>query len=164
MHFEIDQAIRAPRDVVEGALVEPAFIEAMGALPRIGAPTLLDQHRDGGRVRQRVRHRFTGELSGAARRVVDPARLSWVEESVFDPIAHRTDTRIVPDHYGTILTAWVSSTYLARGLGETVEEVRGEVAVSIPFVGSKVERALISGIREHASLRADLVARWLGDG
>ncbi|HET7651530.1 MAG TPA: DUF2505 family protein [Acidimicrobiales bacterium] len=161
MHFEIEQRFRAPRDAVEAAYVDPALFSALAALPKIGRPELLDQARDGDRVRQRVRYQFTGEVSGAVRRVVDPARLSWVEETVFDAAAHRSDVRIVPDHYGGLLESRMTITYVpADEDGGTLRRAVGEVRVHMPIVGGKVERAIVSGMREHAQVEQGAVERW----
>ena len=41
-------------------------------------------------MHQEVRYFFAGDLNAAARTVVDPARLSWVERSVLDRRTHAT--------------------------------------------------------------------------
>jgi hypothetical protein len=166
VHFEIEQRFGAPRDAVEAAYVDPALFAALAALPKIGRPELLDQTREGDRIRQRVRYQFTGEVSGAVRRVVDPARLSWVEETVFDAAAHRSDVRIVPDHYGGLLESRMTITYAPTGpdLEGTVRRATGELRVHVPIVGGRVERAIVSGMREHADVERVAVDRWLADG
>lgn len=164
MHFDIEQRFRALRDAVEAAYVDPALFSALAALPKIGRPELLDQAREGDRVRQRVRYEFTGEVSGAVRRVVDPARLSWVEETVFDAAAHRSDVRIVPDHYGGLLESRMTITYTSADEGGgTLRRALGELRVHVPIVGGKVERAIVSGMREHAEVEGGAVERWLAD-
>ena len=166
MHFEIEQRFDAPRDAVESAYVDPALFALLASLPKIGRPELLDQSRDDdGRVRQRVRYQFTGELSGAVRRFVDPARLSWVEATLFDPGDHRSDVRVIPDHYGGMLESHMTITYApAGGTGEgTVRRAVGELRVHVPLVGGKAERAIISGMREHAVVERDAVDGWLAE-
>jgi len=37
----------------------------------------------------------------------------------------------------------------------------GELRVSVPLVGAKVERAIVSGMEEHAAAEASLVDTWL---
>ena len=165
MHFEIEQRFDAPREAVEAAYVDPALFAELASLPKIGRPELLDQARDGprgDRIRQRVRYQFTGELSGAVTRVVDPARLSWVEETVFDASAHGSDVRIVPDHYGGLLESRMAITYEPAADGRaTVRRAVGELRVRVPLVGGKAERGIVSGMREHAEREQDAVARFL---
>ena len=162
MHFEIVQRVSAPRAAVEAAYLDPAFLEAIAALPKIGRPQLLDQAAEAdGRRRQRVRFHFVGDLSGAVRAVVDPDRLSWVEETVFDPAAHRSEVRIVPDHYGGRLHSRMTITFEEPAEGGTVRRARGEVKVHMPLVGGKVEAAIVSGMREHAAAEAAALEGWL---
>ena len=33
----------------------------------------------------------------------------------------------------------------------------------MPLVGRRVEKAIVSGLRDHLDLEADLVARWITD-
>lgn len=160
MHFGIEQRFDAPLGRVEEALTDPAFLERLAELPRLGQPELLDQHSEGALVHRQVRYAFLGELSGAARAVVDPARLTWVEDSVIDLGRHRTVFRIVPDHYGHLLRC--SGTFLlAPAASGCTRNAEGEVHVSVPLVGRKVEAAIVSGLREHAELESAAMARWL---
>ncbi|TMK89682.1 MAG: hypothetical protein E6G57_00055 [Actinobacteria bacterium] len=80
MRFRVDQAIAAPVDDVEGALVDPRFYEALASMPNIGDPDVLECTTRDGEVFLRVRYAFTGDLAAPARRVLDPAKLTWVVE------------------------------------------------------------------------------------
>lgn len=162
MRFRIVQQLAAPLAVVEDAFVDPAFIAALGRVPELGAPELLRHEvEDGGRtVHLWVAHRFTGDLNAAVRRVIDPARLTWVEESTLDRTPHRTAWRIVPDHYASLLRC--SGTYTLEPAGErTVRVAEGEVKVSMPLVGSKAEKGIVSGLEEHAVLQARVFDEWV---
>ena len=161
MHFRLRQHIPFPVPVVEGALVDPAFLEHASRFPDLGSPELLEQRVDGDRVHQRVRYRFVGELSAAVTSVVDPARLTWVDESTLDRRAHRGQHRIVPDHYGDRLRCTFTTQLSADTAGGTERVAEGELRVRFPLVGGKVERAVVSGLMERAELEAAVVARWL---
>src|SRR4051794_27863959 len=99
MRFQIEQEIAGPVEAVARIYTELRFYELVGELPKLGKPEVLDRREDGSVVHLAVRFRFTGHLSSAVTRVVDPAKLSWVEESVHD-LEHGTVTfRMKPDHY-----------------------------------------------------------------
>ncbi len=160
MHFRIEQHFEASLEQVEATYVDPAFVERLGTLPKLGHPTLLEQSTEGDLVHQKVDYAFTGNLSGAVRRVVDPARLTWTEESTLDRTTHRTQWRIVPHHYAHLLRC--SGWFQLEGAGGGCRRVaEADIRVSVPLVGTKVERALVSGLREHAALEAQVVAEWL---
>ncbi len=140
---------------------DPRFIAATAGLPKIGGAELLDQRRDGDRVRQRVRYRFTGELSSAVTAVVDRDRLTWVDESDHDLVDHRSEHRIVPDHYSKRLEASYSVRLAPEGDATTRRTAEGTVKVRMALVGGRVERAIVSGLEEHARAEGALLERWL---
>jgi hypothetical protein len=165
MRFTIDQTFAGPLDDVEAAFVDPAFLERLSTLPKLGRPTLVHRVESGDLVHQWVKYAFTGEVSSAVRRVVDPARLTWVEESTLDRRTHRTTWRIVPDHYRNLLRSegTFQLTPLDDGGGaRTRRTAEGELRVTVPLVGGKVERAIVDGLREHAALEEGVLDEWLG--
>jgi hypothetical protein len=161
VRFRVEQHFDGPLAAVEDTLVDPAFIERLGALPKLGGATLLDRAEEDGIVRQSVRYQFMGDLNAAVRQVVDPQRLTWVEESTLDRATHRTTWEIVPDHYGSLLRC--SGTFQLEPIDDTHTRrvADADVRVSVPIVGSKVERAIVSGLEEHADLEEDVVNEWL---
>lgn len=160
MKFRIEQHFEAGVDRVQAALGDPAFLAVLASLPKLGGAQLLDQRTEGDVVHQRVRYRFTGELNAAARAVLDPAKLTWVEQSSTDRSTHRTSWVILPDNYADRLAAKGTFELVAEQ-GATRRVAEGEVKVRMPLVGGKVEGAIVSGLREHAAAEAEALARWL---
>ena len=162
MNFEIEQHVPAAPAAVGDALVDQRFIAATVDLPKVGGAELLDQRRDGTTVHQRIRYRFTGELSSAVTRVVDRDRLTWVDESDHDLAAHRSQHEIVPDNYRDRLQASYSERLEPDGDDtRTRRVVSGTVKVKMLLVGGRVEQAIVSGLEEYAAAEAELLARWL---
>ena len=161
MRFDARQRFDAPLEQVERAFVDPDFIAVLATLPKLGGAQLIDQRDDGHLHHQRVRYAFAGDVSPAVRRVVDPARLTWIEESTLDRRTHRTEWRIVPDHYTALLRCSGTFQLEAEGPTSTRREAQGEVRVSFPLVGGKVEKAIVSGLLEHARLEERAMAGWL---
>jgi hypothetical protein len=162
MNFEIDPRVVALPAAVGAALVDPGFIAATADLPKVGGAKLLDQKRDGTRIHQRIRYRFTGELSSAVTAVVDPDRLTWVDESDHDLTTHQSDHRIVPDHYQDRLRASYAQQLEPDGdANRTRRVISGAMKVKVLLVGGKVEGAIVSGLKEYAVAEAELLTRWL---
>ena len=160
MRFRITQRFDASVERVEAALLDPEFLGRLGELPTLGRPQLLEQQEDGDTVRRRVRYAFTGHLSSAVTAVVDPAKLTWVEDSTTDRRTHRTTFRIVPDHYTDRLQCTGSFTLEPDGAASR-RVAEGDLRVRFPLVGSRVERAIVSGLEEHAEAEAKAAAAWL---
>ena len=152
----------APLPAVEEAFVDPDFLKHLADLPKLGGPDMLSREDDGTVVHLRLRYRFTGELNAAVRAVLDPARLTWVEDSTVDRRTHRTSFRILPDHYGDRLTCTGTIWLEPEGDLATVRWAEGELSVrKVLLVGRAVENAIVSGMADHARLEAGLVQEWI---
>lgn len=162
MRFRIVQEFSASAERVQEAYLDPAFLESIGALPKLGAPQLLSEDRAEQEVRRRIRFHFAGDLNSAVRAVVDPAKLSWVEESTTSLGELRTSWTIRPDHYGDKLSSHGQSVIEPVGETESRRLTTGEVKVKVFLVGSKVEAAIVSGMEEHAVLERTALLAHLG--
>jgi hypothetical protein len=162
MRFTLDLELPGDVDDVLAALLDPELLRSLDGLPNLGAPKLLSQDRDGHTVVQRVHYQFTGTLSAAVTRVIDPRNVTWVDETTYDLAARRATSRILPDHYADKLRCTATHTFTQRG-DVTVRRVEGDLSVRVPLVGRVVERAIVSGLEDHLRAEADLLARWLQD-
>jgi Protein of unknown function (DUF2505) len=148
--FTIRHAVSVPVARVIAAYGSPEFYEGRPTRDEIAVREVVRHEVTDERVLMEVRFAFTGSISGAARAVVDPHKLSWVTRTEIRP-ADRCSTWIVqPDHYPDRLTA--RGTYRFEqgdGPGTTVVEVEGELKVHVPLVGRSVERAIVSDLRAY---------------
>jgi hypothetical protein len=166
VRFSVEQSIAAPRDAVEAAFVDPDFYAALGELSAIRPPEVLERRVEGpddNLVHLRVQYAFSGNLSGPARAVLDPSRLTWADHSTFDRSAHRMDFEIVPDHYGDRLQCRGWYQFERAGDRATRQLMGGDLRVRYPVVGALVERAIIAGMRQHLGEEARILERWLRD-
>lgn len=160
MRFRIEQVFEAPLPTVEHAFLDKAFLTRLAQLPKLGCPELVEQTAEGQRVHQVVRYRFSGALSPAVTRVVDPSKLTWLDDSTLDRTTHVTWHRVLPDHYANRLICTYSTT-LRPELEHTRRTTDGDLQVRFPLVGGRVERAIVSGLHEHAELEAEVFRDWV---
>ena len=160
MRFNVDQPIAAPADRVEQALVDPRFYKALASMPNIGDPDVLECSDRDGKVLLRVRYAFTGELAAPARRVLDPAKLTWVVESTVNRSTHTTAFRMLPDHYANRLTCSGSYALVPSGDG-TIQRMGGDLRVNYPIVGRLAERGIFLGLKENIAQEAHIIERWV---
>lgn len=161
MRFTIEQDFAGPLEQVEAAFIDPAFLESLSSDASLGRPTLVRREEAGELVHQWVRYAFTGDLNASVRRVVDPDRLTWIEESTFDRRTHQTAWRIVPDHYRNLLRCSGTFSFEASTPEATRRTTEAEIKVSVPLVGGRVESAIVAGLRDHAALEEKVLDRWL---
>ena len=160
MRFSVTQTIAAPVEEVARAYASRELYEALGATDRLGPPEVLDRDEDGGIVTLRIRYRFVGDLAPAVTAVVDPDRLTWVEESVHDVAARTVRVTLHPDHYADRLRCEGTYSYVERG-ERTERRVEGDLRVRALLVAGQVERAIVSGLTEHLDAEAVEVERHL---
>lgn len=148
MKFNFSLPIQCDADVAAATLADPDFlVVARGDAP-IGDPELVRIDRAGDRVTVAIRWRFTGDLNAAARAILEPSRLTWVQESIHDLSTRRVVFEIHPDNYADRLTC--KGRYLISDDhdGNTTLRIEGEVRVRALLVASQVERILVDGLTQ----------------
>jgi hypothetical protein len=163
LDFTVDQVFAAGGDALARAYASPQLYERLVGLPKLGTPEVLDHRVDGTTVRLDIRYRFVGELSPAVTAVIDPRRLTWIEHSVHDLATRRIRYRMQPDHYPDRLQSSGACAITDRTNGGSVRTVTGSLKVKALIVGGAVERAIVSGLREHLTGEVPLVEQYVAD-
>jgi Protein of unknown function (DUF2505) len=114
-------------------------------------------------VHQRLRYSFQGALPAVVTRVINPQRLSWIDESVVDLAEARATFTITPIHYQSFFSCsgtWVLSPNSVDG---TLRVIEGSLRVNspVPFVSGQVERAIVSGMRERLAKEPAVFDAWM---
>lgn len=161
MRFTIDQRFTAAPDAVARAYADPGLYDALQDLPKLSRPEVLAHHADDGVVTMQIRYRFNGDLSSAARAVLDPARLTWVEHATHDLTTRTTTFTMVPDHYGDRFRCSGTYRFDDAADGGTVRHCEGDIRVKVLFVAGAVEGAIVSGLREHLADEVAVVEAFL---
>ena len=161
MKFRLEQRFPGSVEEVESAYVDPDLFAHLHEQADLGRPELLDRTDAGGTVLLRVRYAFTGELGPPLSALVEPARITWVEESTLDRTTHRTEFHILADHYPDRLHCTGTVELREDRGGGTLRVAEGKLEVKIPFVGGKIERAVVDSLMEQAATQARVVGEWL---
>lgn len=148
MDFTVEQRFPASADAALALYCDPDFYAGVGATERLAPPEVLDRAEGDGTVTLRIRYRFTADLPSAAKRFVEPDKLTWVERTVFDLATATARSELLADHYGSLLTASARSAFHDRD-GASVRQVDGRLQVKVPLFGGRVERAIVDGLREY---------------
>jgi hypothetical protein len=163
VRFRVDQRFDADVDAVARAYADPDLYAALDGLPKLTQPQVLSHAANGDTVHLEVRYRFGGELSAAAKAVIDPARLTWVERSTHD-LARRTTTfRMLPDHYADRFRCEGTYRFEPDGDDACTRRGEGELRVRALLVAAAVEGAIVSGLREHLMDEIPVVEAFLAD-
>jgi hypothetical protein len=149
VRFEIEQRFAADVDLVAHAYTDPELYARMDALAKLSRPEVLAHEVDGDVVRLQVRYAFVGDLSPAARAVIDPARLTWVEHSTHHLADRHTSFTMVPDHYRDRFRCAGAYRFEPLDAGSCARHGEAELTVKALLVAGAVEGAIVSGLQEH---------------
>jgi hypothetical protein len=163
MRFTVDQRFTDDADVVARAFADPALYATFPDGGKLARPEVVSHEVVGGVVRLAIRYRFVGDLSSAARAVLDPARLTWVEHSTHDLAARTTTYELRADHYADRFKCAGTFRITADPGGGCERHVEGDLKVRAPLVGGKVERTLIGDLQTHLRSEVAVVGAFLAD-
>jgi hypothetical protein len=158
--FAVDQVFTARPGAVARAYASAELYPHLAGLPKLGPPEVLGRRVENDLVHLQVRYRFVGDLGPAVTAVIDPRRLTWVEHSTHDLTTRTARYHLVPDHYPDRLQSSGSCTVRPAGDG-SVRAVTGRLRVRALVVGVAVERAIVSGLKEHLAAEVGAVERYL---
>lgn len=161
MKFRLDTTYADDADDVAVAYADPALYAAFSDLPRASAPKVLDHGADGNTVRLRVRWFFSADLAPAARAVVDPEKLTWVQESTHDLDARTVSYVMVPDHYGDRFSCRGSYRFDPGARGGCIRRSDGDLRIKALLVASLVEKAIVSGLEDQLRAEVPIVEAYL---
>lgn len=142
-------AIAAPAPAAIAVLADPAFYLDRPTDEDIRFDELVSHRLVEDRVTIELRCAFTGELNAAARALLDPTRLTWVQASEHDLVTGRVVFRILPDHYADRLSCRGRYIVTPDGDGASQRVVETDLRVRAPLLAGQVERALIDGLRRE---------------
>ena len=114
----------------------------------------------------RVRFRFMGDLPSAVTAVIDPHKLTWIQETQHDLERRVARFRLLPDHYASRLACQGTFRIVEQqpGSGASVasrRHITGELRVQALLVASKVEGAIVSGLAEYLNAECGAVDKWI---
>jgi hypothetical protein len=158
--FTLHQEIPAPVDAVVAALVDSDFLTRMAELPKLGSAEVVANDRDADIVKLQVRYLFQAELSAAVTRVVDPTKLTWIEDSTCDLSSYLTTCVIRPDNYVNLLEGSYEASITVSDAG-CIRTVTGKIKVRVPLLGGKVEKAIVGGLTENSNAQTVLLTEFL---
>jgi hypothetical protein len=152
VRFAFEESVAVPPAQVMAAYGSPAFYEGRPTRDDIALLGVVRHEDSGAHVLIEVRYAFTGSVSAAVRRVIDPTKMSWVTRTVIYPHESRTSWEILPDHYAGRLTSAGSHRFRAADDADaTVVSVQGELKVHVPVVGRSVERVIATDLRAYVA-------------
>lgn len=155
------QNIAAPAGAATRVLADPRFYLSRESAEAIRATELVDHSVDGDRVELKIRFAFTGDLNAAARAILNPDKLTWVQVTDHDLATGRVAFKILPDNYADRLRCQGRYTVAPDGDDASIRTVATEIHVKAPLVAGQVERVILDGFRNELESQAAAVPDYV---
>lgn len=160
MKFDVPQQFDQSAETVMRCYASEDLYAQLPDFERVSRPTFLDRTASGDRIVVRVRYRFTAPLPAAALAIIDPANLTWIEETTYDASNLTAGIRLLPDHYASKMQASATSRFTDTA-GGSRREISGQLKVKVLLVGGQVEKAIVDGLTDYFAEEAAAVSRIL---
>lgn len=161
MDFEISHAFAHALDDVAAAILDEDYQRSLSDIESLKSREVLSQEQRGnGTVVRRVRCVLDLHITGMAKNLIGDGEPAWVEESTWYPNRHQWEWVVQPELGENLLRAngYVS---LKGGDDKTERVVHGEVKVSVPLYGGKVEGWIVDGLEHAYAEEAERLQVWL---
>jgi hypothetical protein len=164
MKFTITQRFTgaAPARVV-AAYTNSELYTTFEGLTKVARPEVVARDASGDHLSLTLRMRFIAELNAAARAVVDPAKLSWLQDEQYDLRTLSATVVFRPENYADRFSSSGGYGFAPDpdDASSTIRTITGDLRVRMMLVGGQVEGAVVSGLREHFAEEQPLVQSWL---
>ena len=160
MKFEISHSFDVPPEQVAEATLDEDFQASLSDVGRLKERRVLSQETRGDKVVRRTRCVLDIQLSGMAKTMLGDAEPAWVEEATWDPRGLEWTWTIEPEVGKDLLSASGEITLQGNDQG-TERTVRGDVRVSVPIYGGRVENMVVEGLRDAYEEEAERLSEWL---
>ena len=145
--FKIEHVWPVPRDIVLQHILDEELADRCNEVIRSVTRERISVDRsDDGRVVQRFDVK-ANSVPAAARRVLKPEMLEWIEESRWDPAAEKftwmIETKIMKDKIKCS-----GELYYDDLGGKTRRVVLGTIEIKIPLAGRIAEKVIVGSLRQ----------------
>lgn len=159
--FEISHSFTHDVDEVAAAILDEGYQQSLSDIESLKEREVLSQEqRADGTVLRRVRCVLDIQITGTARSFIGSGEPAWVEESIWYPDRGRWEWVVKPEVAANLLKA-NGHISLTGNSGTTERIVRGDVKVSVPLYGGKVEGWIVDGLDHAYGEEAERLQAWL---
>ena len=161
MDFEISHSFAHDVDQVAAAMLDEGYQQSLSDIESLKEREVLSQEEGrGGTVLRRVRCVLDIQITGAAKSFIGSGEPAWVEESIWYPDRSQWEWVVKPEVAENLLkaTGYIS---LKGDSGKTERIVHGDVKVSVPLYGGKVEGWIVDGLEHAYAEEAERLQAWL---
>lgn len=161
MRFEISHLFDVEPEALAEALLDEDFQESLSDIGALAERTvILQEKRKDSTILRHTRCVLDINVGGAAKKFLGDEPPAWIEEAVWHPKPMRWDWTIRPQVAGELLKA-KGKIHIEDDDEGAARTVTGDVKVSVPLYGSKVEGWIVAGLEAAYDEEAERIVEWL---
>ena len=159
MKMNVRHRLSASPDVAWQEIFSEAYSEAVTVHTGTSSELISETVKDGKRLR-RSRVTLAKELPAAAAKVMGSKHLVYTLEERINDADHTVQWRVLVDKVSEKVKA--SGVFKLVAAGEGCDRIiTGEVTVSVPFIGRKIEAGIAAELEKSYEATARFAQEWL---
>lgn len=162
MRFELHHRFACSPEELWAIVMDPDYQEQVDEAAKLTRTVLEDRETAEG-PRKRVRFEPEATLPMAAQKALGSRKLTYVQEQRWRTRDHSMKWRVVVDAVADRVRCSGDFKIGARAGGECERRVTGEVEVTLPLVGKRIEARIVEQLKASYERTAEVTRRWIAD-
>jgi hypothetical protein len=163
MKMDVRHELPAAAEVAWNELHSEAYVDAQRQETGTAGEVVFDETQsDGTRIR-RTRITLGRELPSVAANLIGSKRLAYTLEEEVDSANHRVKWRVIIDRVSNKVKA--AGIFALEPISDSTCQriVSGEIKVSVPLVGGRIERGIADELTKSYEATAVFACKWLSE-
>jgi len=161
MKMDVRHELPAAIDVAWRELHSEAYVTAQREQTGTAGEVLSEEPQADGRLLRRTRITLGRDLPSVAANLLGSKRLSYVLEELVDADKHHVEWKVLVDRVSNKVKAGGEFTLEAVSDSVCRRVVTGEIKVSVPFVGGRIEKGIAEELTKSYNATAETARAWL---
>ena len=162
MRFEVLHRFPCTDEQLWSIIMDPAYqseVDKAAGLTR----TVLEERTTADGPFRRIRVEPDAKLPAAAQKIFGSSKLVYVQEQRWKKRDRSMKWRVVLDRAADRVRCSGDFRVSARAGGECERRVTGEVVVSVPLVGKRIEGRIVESLKESYERTAGVTRTWISE-
>lgn len=161
MKMDVRHEMPAPIDVTWREMHSEPFVAAQREVTGTSGEVVSEEALPGGKIHRQTRVRLGQELPSVAANLLGSKYLSYILDEVVDAANYTTQWQVIVDKVSSKVKAAGTFKLVPLTATSCQRVVLGEVKVSVPLVGGRIEKGISAELTKSYDAAADFARDWL---
>jgi hypothetical protein len=161
MDFKMEHSFDCPVGKITPILAAGEDLVPMEDLPNVSQRKVIERKREGTKLHSKLEWCVHGQIPKIAQKLIDPDKLTFLEQTVWDDETATFTTRIIPHFLKDKFDCRTTSAWSAIDANRAKRTFSGKLEIKIPIIGSIVEKTIIDYLKKNNDKNAVMVTKAL---